>query len=203
MQKQTHKIAAGAVDYAFDSFHYGNRGVKITLQASLHADELPGIAVCDHLMRDLQLLEQQNAIIGQICVVPIANPLGLSQRVLNHPIGRFDLDSGENYNRGFSLSVDDVLAHCHGKLGDDGLANRDILRRAAVAVLAKSAQAPQNPITQLRTHLQRLAIDADIVLDFHCDNVGPLHCYTNHDGAELFTGLMQYMQGSHVLLADD
>ena len=47
-----------------DSFHFGkpNSGKKIYIQASLHADELPGMLVAWKLKQQLLLLEEQGFI---------------------------------------------------------------------------------------------------------------------------------------------
>ena len=89
------------------SFHYGaagvdsasNEGEKIYIQASLHADELPGMLVAHHLRTRLAALEAQGEITGTIIVVPVANPVGLSQMMLRSHLGRFEAATGENFNR--------------------------------------------------------------------------------------------------------
>ena len=58
--------------------HVGARP-KVYVQAALHADELPGQLVCHHLIQRLIAMEAEGAIIGEIVVVPTANPIGMSQ----------------------------------------------------------------------------------------------------------------------------
>ncbi len=68
------------------SLHYGQPGAaagKAYLQASLHADELPGMLVAHHLRRRLDALEAEDRITGEIVLVPMANPIGLSQHLLH------------------------------------------------------------------------------------------------------------------------
>jgi len=86
------------------SLHYGPTGTgrKAAIQASLHADEVPGLLVAHHLRRRLAGLETAGALRGEIVLVPFANPIGLSQRVLQSVEGRFDLASGENFNRRYA-----------------------------------------------------------------------------------------------------
>jgi predicted deacylase len=50
-------------------------GPKVYIQAGLHADEAPGFLVAYHLQ---QLLDHAE-IKGEIILVPVANPIGLSQ----------------------------------------------------------------------------------------------------------------------------
>ena len=85
------------------SLHYGTpgRGEKAYLQASLHADELPGMLVMHHLMQSLAEAEAAGRVVGEIVLVPVANPIGLAQGLLHGRIGRFEAASGENFNRGY------------------------------------------------------------------------------------------------------
>jgi len=86
------------------SFHYGpaDSGRKVYVQASLHADELPGMLVAHHLRQRLAWLEAEGRLRAEIVLVPVANPIGLAQQLLRMPIGRFDLGTGENFNRHYA-----------------------------------------------------------------------------------------------------
>ena len=82
------------------SLHYGQAGgQKAYIQASLHGDELPGMLVAHHLRLQLDALEAAGQIGSEIVLVPMANPIGLSQFLLHAHLGRFELMSGENFNR--------------------------------------------------------------------------------------------------------
>ena len=72
------------------SFHYGPRdGIrKVYIQASLHADELPGMLVAWYLKQRLAELENAGRLRGEIVVVPVANPIGLEQVLMDTPLGR-------------------------------------------------------------------------------------------------------------------
>ena len=108
--------------------------------------------------------------------MPVANPIGLGQRVLQSVEGRFDLASGENFNRHYADLYDAVVARVDGALTFDATHNvaliRDALREAAAALPARNA------LESLRRTLLGLSIDADIVLDLHCDSQAVLHLYT-------------------------
>lgn len=161
------------------SFHYGTPGTglpKIYIQASLHADELPGMLVAHHLRERLAALEAQGALLGEVVVVPVANPLGLSQRVLGGSAGRFDLQSGENFNRHYPSLRDAVWAEVGARLDADETAN---VQRLRAALRAAVAQLPVvNELASMRRTLLGLACDADVVLDLHCDHEAVLHLYT-------------------------
>jgi len=89
----------------FVSFHFGTPGAgeKIYVQASLHADEIPAMLTAWRLKQRLIELENAGRIRGEVILVPVANPIGLSQHVLGQFLGRFELNSGHNFNRSFSL----------------------------------------------------------------------------------------------------
>ncbi len=160
------------------SFHFGPRdtGRKAYLQASLHADELPGMLVAHHLRARLQALEAAGRLRGEFVLVPVANPIGLAQSVLRANEGRFDLASGENFNRHYPRLLQPVLARVEGRLGDDPQANAQVIR----AALRDSVQAlpAASELASLRKTLLGLACDAEVVLDLHCDCEALVHLYT-------------------------
>ena len=160
------------------SLHFGTpgRGPKAAIQASLHADEVPAMLVAHHLRERLAALEADGRVLGEVVLVPAANPLGLSQRLLHGPVGRFHLGSGENFNRHYADLVDTVAAAVQGRLGAEADANVALVRAAmrdAVAALPS-----RNALQGLRNVLLGLAIDADLVLDLHTDQEAVVHLYT-------------------------
>jgi predicted deacylase len=160
------------------SLHYGptDSGRKAAIQASLHADEVPGLLVAHHLRRRLGELEAQGALLGEVVLVPFANPVGLSQWVLASHEGRFDLASGENFNRLYAdlapRAADILEPQVRSGAGVDVASVRAALRQACAELKVTTE------LQGLRRTLLGLAIDAEIVLDLHCDNEGVLHLYT-------------------------
>jgi predicted deacylase len=160
------------------SLHFGKpgSGPKALIQASLHADEPPGLLVAYHLRRELAALESEQRIRGEIVLVPMANPVGSAQRLLGRALGRFELAGGENFNRNYADLSAATFARLQAEI-DTGhvptvAAVRSALRSACDALPADSE------LMGLRRTLLRLAIDADLVLDLHCDNEAVLHLYT-------------------------
>ena len=184
------------------SLHYGTPGAgpKATLQAALHADEIPGLLVAHHLRERLEALEADGRIVGEVVLVPVANPLGLGQRVLQSVQGRFDLGTGENFNRHYADLFETVATRVDGKLTFDPHLNvaliRDALREAAAALPARSA------LESLRRTLLGLSIDADIVLDLHCDSQAVLHLYTESSVWPDVEPLARFMGARAALLAE-
>jgi His/Glu/Gln/Arg/opine family amino acid ABC transporter permease subunit len=151
-------------------------GPKVYIQASLHADEVPGMLVAHHLRGRLAELEAQGCFTGEVVLVPAANPIGLAQRVLHGHQGRFDLASGENFNRQFTDLTEKVAARVQGRLGSDAAANVALVRVALGEAIAEMPGT--TPLQALRRLLMGLAADADVVLDLHCDGQAVLHFYT-------------------------
>jgi uncharacterized protein len=160
------------------SLRYGTPGgAKAVIQASLHADEVPAMLVAHHLRGALEQLEAQGRIRGEIVLVPYANPVGLSQRALNGHVGRFELGTGENFNRHYPDLAPRVAEIVKGRLGGDTPANVALVREAARRACAE--QSADGELESLRRTLLGIAIDADVVLDLHCDNEAVLHLYTS------------------------
>jgi predicted deacylase len=174
---------------------------KAYLQAALHADELPGVLVLAHLRRELESLEAAGRLRGEVVLVPTANPVGLAQHVLGEHVGRFALAEGGNFNRGYAALADAAAARVAALLGDSAEDNVAAVRAALRAELA--AQAPIKPVAQLKRALLAEAIDADLVLDLHCDSQAVLHLYTLTPQAAAFEPLARLMGAQAVLLATD
>ena len=149
------------------SFHFGVAGAspKVYIQASLHAEELPGMLAAHHLRAMLELAEKQGKLLGQVVLVPVANPIGLAQRLDHKPMGRFEFGSSENFNRNYPDLASAVLPQVLGRLGQDAARNVVVVR-GAVAAHLRDWQ-PATPLHSLRKTLVSLAFDADLVLDLH------------------------------------
>jgi hypothetical protein len=205
MHQQTHPIATedNVAAYRLTSFHYGTPGIgkKVYIQASLHADEVPAMLVAHFLRRELDRLGAAGKIAGEIILVPAANPIGLSQVIHGAPFGRFDLASGVNFNRSYRHVADALKISLEGKLVPDAAANAAIVREHARREIA--AWLPKNATEELKKTLLGMAIDADIMLDLHCDNEAVLHMYTGTPLAERVKPLAALMGAHAVLLAQE
>ncbi|WP_302172903.1 succinylglutamate desuccinylase/aspartoacylase family protein [uncultured Hydrogenophaga sp.] len=159
------------------SFTFGDpqASPKVYIQASLHAEELPGMLVAHHLRALLESAEAAGLMKGHVVLVPAANPIGLNQRLDHKPMGRFELDTGENFNRHYPDLAEAVWADLQPMLVEDGARNVSTVR----ALTAKWLRAwqPATELQSLRRQLLLLAHDADLVLDLHCDWEAVLHLY--------------------------
>jgi uncharacterized protein len=158
---------------------YGVPGArpKAYFQAALHADEIPGLLVAQHLLRGLERADAEGRMTGEVVVVPVANPIGLSQHLNGRLLGRFDAESTGNFNRGFPDLTSAALDRLRGTLGADPTANVARIRETLRAVWAE--QRAVREAETLKLALLGLAIDADFVFDLHCDGEALLHLYAS------------------------
>lgn len=126
---------------------------SVYLQAALHANELPGTALLHFLLERLRRADVDGAILGDITVIPQANPIGLAQSHFGEMQGRFELGSRTNFNRDFPLVA---------------LAERATLLEGLDHYSAAD---------RLKRTLLHTALGADLVLDLHCDDESLQYAY--------------------------
>lgn len=124
------------------------------MQAALHANELPGVVAIHALVPMLAKAESRGRILGDITIVPHANPIAAGEHLFLDHMGRFSFHSRTNYNRGFPL--------LDGAGDAGGLAEDD---------------APVAAEKRLKARLVRLSLGADLVLDLHCDDESLSYLY--------------------------
>ncbi|MEZ5635674.1 MAG: M14 family metallopeptidase [Burkholderiaceae bacterium] len=185
------------------SLHFGQPGAgpKAYVQASLHAEELPGMLAAYHLRALLEAAESRGDMRGEVVLVPVANPIGLAQRLDHKAMGRFELGSSENFNRNYPDLATAVFDTVKDRLTQDATANVAAVRAAVAAWLAQWK--PANALHSLRKTLVQLAFDADIVLDLHCDCEAVLHLYTETPCWPQLEPLARLLGARAVLLAQD
>lgn len=185
------------------AFQFGNPQArpKVYIQASLHAGELPGMLVAHHLRAMLERADAEGRLIGQVVLVPAANPVGLAQRAYHHVQGRFEFDSTENFNRHYPDLAQAIEADVLGQLGEDAAANVAIVRSAMQRWLTNWQ--PATELESMRRQLLLLAHDADLVLDLHCDCESVMHLYCEEPCWPALEPLARLLQCHAVLLAKD
>lgn len=185
------------------SFQYGQAQArpKVYLQASLHAEELPGMLVAHHLRPLLEAAENEGRLRGQVVLVPAANPIGLAQRINHRAMGRFELGSAQNFNRHFPMLAEELFETVRERLGPDAQANVSLVRRAVGAWLRDWK--PASELDSQRRRLFLLAHDADVVLDLHCDWEAVLHLYAEEACWQPLAPLAWLLGCRAVLLARD
>lgn len=181
VEKITLPSAAFGTERQLQVHRFGTpgQGRKAYVQAALHADETPAMLVAQHLIQALAAADAAGAILGEVVVVPVANPIGLSQRMLNLHVGRGDLGGGGNFNRGFPDLHATTRSRLDGRLGSDAAENDRLIRAALTEAAAASAGASE--LEALKRRLLALAADAHYVLDLHCHFEGVTYVYCNDD----------------------
>ncbi len=156
---------------------FGRAGAqpKAYLQAAIHANELPGTMALHHLMPMLAEADRRGRMRGQVVVIPTVNPIGLSQLVGHIHLGRYDFLGRDNFNRNWPELSGAVARRVGRRLGRSAAENITLIRDAALAELG--AMRPANELQTLRVEALKRSIDADIVLDLHCDGEAALHLF--------------------------
>jgi predicted deacylase len=205
MKVQMHELPAfsAGTRRSLRSLHFGKvgHGPKAYLQASLHSDEVPPMLVAQHLIPLLQAEEERQGLLGEVVLVPMANPIGLAQDLQGSAQGRFDLSTGINFNRGYRHLTAELLALLEHRLGADAAANTRLIRAASLELLSRYQ--PKTETEALKVLLQTLAADADLVLDLHCDHQATMHLYTGTPVAEAVQPLATLLGARALLLARD
>ena len=82
------------------TFSSGDPGPKIYLQANLHGPEVFGTALLLKLMKEFSSWEK---IPGTLTLVPCANPVGVQEAGYETQLGRWNPQSGTDWNRIFEV----------------------------------------------------------------------------------------------------
>ena len=144
------------VSYELSVFRFKGSSKKAPtayIQAALHAGELPGVVAIHALMPKLRAAQDEGRILGDITIVPAANPVGRAQYHFGEVQGRFHLGTRTNFNRDFPL-----------------------LDRPDRGALPPATHAATVDV-RLKRRLVELSIGHDIVLDLHCDDEGVAYLY--------------------------
>jgi len=183
------------------SFRFGSDSArpKVYLQASLHAEELPGMLVAHYLRTHLEAADREGRLVGQVVLVPAANPIGLAQRLNHKAMGRFDLDTAQNFNRHYPDLALAVLEDVKNRLGADAQTNVTTVRQSVGRWL--NAWQPLTELDSLRRQLLLLSHDADVVIDLHCDWEATLHLYSEEACWPPLEPLARWLGCEAVLLA--
>ncbi|MCB1553155.1 MAG: succinylglutamate desuccinylase/aspartoacylase family protein [Xanthomonadales bacterium] len=179
----------------------GGDGPHVHIQAAVHADEIPPLLLAHVLEQRFDALAAAGRLRGTISLLPFANPLGLAQFVGGNHHGRFELDSGDNFNRGYPDLSAALIERVLPRLGDDPARNLAQVRNVLTALL--QYRPPGEPLARLKWELFRLAADADIVLDLHCDYEALPHLYAHARQWPAVADLAHELGMAITLLADD
>lgn len=203
MQHKCHKLLTGSLgtQRELSSFHFGcPDDTRIYIQGSLHGDELPGMVVAWHLKQKLRQLESTGQLNAYITIVPLANPIALSQHDQGAHMGRFDQLSGEDFNRHYPVFGKQLAKQLKPHLTEDPSRNKQLIRTEMKQQLEQLI--PSTELESLRICLLSLAHDADLMLDLHCDWEAVPHLYTTPKAWTDIEPLARYLKTEVQLLAE-
>lgn len=151
-------------------------GPSVYIQANMHGAEIQGNAVIYQLLEQIKHLK----IRGDITLVPYANPIGCNQKSGEFTLGRFDPITGTNWNRMYHcnnhLAAQFATEYAHSD--DDTL--KTAFRAALINDVEQQLSGPAYRVTtgkRIALNLQKLAHQADIVLDLHTGPISSQHLY--------------------------
>ena len=165
---------------ALQYYRYGDqgKGPKIFMQAGLHADEQPGMLILHHLLPMLEKAEQEGRLNAEFIVMPMVNPLGMAHLQFHTHRGRYHPQTGVNYNRNWRDLDAALFAHSGNlvdQLGQDPDANKALILDHLRAW--HNGFEPVTALDHLRHAVTKEAMDADMVLDLHCDDEALNHIF--------------------------
>lgn len=198
------QLASGDV-LCLNVYRYrGNPGKKAYIQANLHGAEIVGNIVIAQLIDWLSGLATDD-LIGEICLVPLCNPLAVNQRTHFFATGRYNPYDGQDWNRIFSYSC------THWQQQQQWLKQQlsldaQIIRTNYLARLkTHNSQRLQalNYTERFAAQLQSLCVDANYVIDLHSSSnwgVDHLYCFASRKSSAAYFGfdygiLMHECQG--------
>ena len=184
-------------------FRFGNPKAKVSayLQAGLHGGEHPGMLVLHQLAHLLKTAVLNGQLAGQVLLVPVANPIGIAQQVQGELLGRFNMSSGQNFNRGFPQFYELLALEVENNLSEDGEYNSQIVRESVQRYL--EALAPKDELDSLQNHLLKLAMQSHYVIDLHCDSESLLHVYGGESGKDVVETLSRQIGAKAFLVGTD
>ena len=202
LDSQSLHLTAPGQSVTLNQLVFNKGGAPVVyLQAGIHADEYPAMAALERLRVRLEALEAAGQLVGEIRLVPIANPAGLTQFIQGHHLGRYEADSGQNFNRGYPVLAADLAQRVAPNLGGSQKENDRVIRSAIVELANRQQAASLND--EHKAQLFRWACDADYVLDVHCDDQALAHLYASKRAQHDLKPLAQALQLEVVMLADD
>jgi len=166
-------------------------GQKAYIQANLHGAEISGNGVIYELIEFLTALEPSQ-LTGEICLVPVCNPIAINQRSHHFSTGRYNPYDGKDWNRIFwdyEKEGEDILSFAKAQLNQ----YPEIIRKNYLTQIQQSFaqryRAIQSPFgVPLRLlyqyQLQQQCLDANYIIDCHSSShqaLDYLYCFSSRE----------------------
>lgn len=148
----------------------------VYIQANMHGAEVQGNAVIFQLLELLKACDIQ----ANITLVPYANPIACNHKNGEYTLGRFDPITGVNWNRMYHFDEAVIAPFVEQHID---ASEADIQSNFERLLLAQIEDKLDHNIWGLTTgqriayQLQRMAHQADIVLDLHTGPISSQHLY--------------------------
>ncbi|MCI2283108.1 M14 family metallopeptidase [Colwellia sp. MSW7] len=155
---------------------FENKVPNVYIQANMHGAEVQGNAVIFQLLELLKNCDIQS----NITLVPYANPVACNHKNGEYTLGRFDPITGVNWNRMYHF--DEMVIAPFAERNIDA-SDAEIQAKFQELLLAQIEQKLDHNIWGLTTgqriayQLQRMAHQADLVLDLHTGPIASKHLY--------------------------
>jgi predicted deacylase len=168
---------------------------SVYIQANMHGAEVQGNAVIFQLLELLKNTE----INGDITLVPYANPVGCNHKNGEYTLGRFDPITGVNWNRMYHFDADIIKPFVRECIGKSNQAIETNFKKLMINSIEEKLEHNIYGLTtgqRIAYQLQRLAHQADFVLDLHTGPISSKHLYC----PEYAIDSAQYFDIPHTLL---
>lgn len=164
------------------------KGKKAYIQANLHGAEIVGNAVIYQLIEFLQTLNEDQ-IKGEICLIPVCNPVGVNQRTHFFSTGRANPYNGKDWNRIFwdyEKEKPDLDSFIESQIDlDEDEIRHNYLQQILTFFENKKQKALSNPrgidYNKIYSYtLQSLCLNANYVIDIHSgsiETIDHLYCF--------------------------
>lgn len=149
---------------------------SVYLQANMHGAEVQGNAVIYQL---LELLKNVK-VLGDITLVPYANPVGCNHKNGEYTLGRFDPITGMNWNRMYHFDPSIIKPFVQECIGKDDVTIEENFKNLMIETIEQKLDHNIFGLTtgqRMAYQLQRLAHQADLVLDLHTGPISSKHLY--------------------------
>ena len=153
---------------------------SVYIQANMHGAEVQGNAVIYQLLELLRSNELMTDIKGDITLVPYANPVGCNHKNGEYTLGRFDPITGVNWNRMYHFNQEVIVPFAQAHIDSDITQVRSAFRQLLLDEIDQKLDHNNFGLTtgqRIAYQLQRMAHQADFVLDLHTGPISSKHLY--------------------------
>ena len=138
---------------------------SVYIQSSVHGAEVQGNAVIYSLIDYFK----KNPPLGNVTLVPLANPVGMDRKTGEWTDGRFDSTTGDNWNRAY-------LYFNTNEMDVRGWSPLEF-KKFMLGKIQEKLKQPLKFSEKLALTLQSMALQTDLILDLHNANVSVPHAY--------------------------